>query len=92
MKLISKKENDFMIKNQFFYDDNHEILRAISLLTQLGLVMISSIILFFLVGFYLEGVFHTGNILLIFFILTGVISGFIADYKILSKFLQKKKG
>ncbi len=92
MKIISKKEKDFMIKNQFVYEDNHEILRALSLLTQLGLVMISSIILFLVIGLFIDRTFNLNNIGLILFIIIGVISGFIADYQLLSKFLKKKKG
>ncbi len=66
-----------------------ELLRHLSLLGQLGLTVISSILIFFFVFLYLDRKLQTGGILVGVGVFLGVIAGVIAAYKLLKGFYEK---
>ena len=73
-------------KNQL----NNELLKYISLISQLGLTVISSILIFLVGAVYLEKKFQTNGILILVGVLIGVAAGVFAAYKLLKKTLEKK--
>ncbi len=68
---------------------NSELLKYISLVTQLGLTVISSILIFLVGAIYLEKKFQTDGILILIGVLIGVAVGVLAAYKLLKKTLEK---
>lgn len=73
-------------KNQL----NNELLKYISLITQLGLTIISSILIFLVGAIYLEKKFQTEGVLILAGVLIGVAVGVFAAYKLLKKTLEKE--
>ena len=69
---------------------NNELLKYISLITQLGLTVISSILIFLVGAIYLENKFQTDGILILVGVLIGAAAGVFAAYKILKKTLEKE--
>jgi len=69
---------------------DREILKYIGLISQLGLIMVSSILIFFFLGLFLDKLIHTGHILTIIFIIIGVFTGGYTVYKTLMKFYEKQ--
>lgn len=69
---------------------NNELLKYISLITQLGLTVISSILIFLVGAIYLEKKFQTDGILILVGVLIGAAAGVFAAYKILKKTLEKE--
>ena len=72
-------------KNQL----NIELLKYISLVTQLGLTVISSILIFLVAAIYLEKKFQTDGKLILVGVLIGVVAGVFAAYKLLKKTFEK---
>lgn len=54
---------------------NRDVVRALALITQLGLNMLVPIVLCFFLGRWLDGVFHTGFLLPVFIIL-GILTAY----------------
>ncbi len=73
-------------KNQL----NNELLKYINLITQLGLTIISSILIFLVGAIYLEKKFQTEGVLILVGVLIGVAVGVFAAYKLLKKTLEKE--
>ncbi|MEA2096104.1 MAG: AtpZ/AtpI family protein [Candidatus Cloacimonadota bacterium] len=73
-------------KNQL----NNELLKYISLITQLGLTIISSILIFLVGAIYMEKKFQTEGVLILVGVLIGVAAGVFAAYKLLKKTLEKE--
>jgi len=73
-------------KNQL----NNELLKYISLITQLGFTVIGSILIFLVGAIYLEKKFQTNGILILVGVLIGVAAGVFAAYKLLKKTLEKE--
>ena len=73
-------------KNQL----NNELLKYINLITQLGLTIISSILIFLVGAIYLEKKFQTEGVLILAGVLIGVAVGVFAAYKLLKKTLEKE--
>lgn len=69
---------------------NSELLKYISLVTQLGLTVISSILIFLVGAIYLEKKFQTEGVLILIGVLIGVAAGVFAAYKLLKKTLEKE--
>ena len=67
-----------------------EIGKALALVTQIGVSMIVPIFLCLILGSFLDKIFHTGNILMIVFIVLGVCAGFRSVY-IMTKGFYKDK-
>ena len=74
-------------KNQL----NNELLKYISLITQLGLTIISSILIFLVGAIYLEKKIQTDGVLILVGVLLGVSVGIFAAYKLLKKTFEKNK-
>ncbi len=70
---------------------NKELLTHIGLVSQLGLTVVSAILISFFVFLYLDRKFHTDGILIIVGVLMGVFSGLLAAYKLLKKFYKKNE-
>jgi len=68
---------------------NNELLKYISLVTQLGLTVISSILIFLVGAIFLEKRFQTDGILILAGVLIGVVAGIFAAYRLLKKTLEK---
>lgn len=68
---------------------NNELLKYISLVTQLGLTVISSILIFLVGAIFLEKRFQTDGILILVGVLIGVVAGIFAAYRLLKKTLEK---
>ncbi len=62
------------------------LLKYLSLITQLGLSMISSIVIFLLIGRWLDSLLETENVFLITGIILGILSGILSNYMLLKKF------
>ena len=68
---------------------NSELIKYISLVTQLGLTVIGSILIALVGAIYLEKKFQTDGILILIGVLIGVAAGVLAAYKLLKKYLEK---
>ncbi len=66
------------------------LLKYLSLITQLGLLMISSIVIFLLIGRWLDKLLDTANLFLIIGIISGIASGIFSNYILLRKFYGNK--
>ena len=67
-----------------------EIGKALALITQIGVSMIVPIFLCLILGSFLDKIFHTGNILMIVFIILGVCAGFRSVYIMTKDFYKDK--
>ena len=67
-----------------------EIGKALALVTQIGVSMIVPIFLCLVLGSFLDKIFHTGNILMIVFIILGVCAGFRSVYIMTKDFYKDK--
>ncbi|MBC8385979.1 MAG: AtpZ/AtpI family protein [Candidatus Cloacimonetes bacterium] len=74
-----------------FIKADKEILQYLSLITQLGLTVIVSIMIFFFLFLYLDRKFQTKGILIAIGTFLGVISGIYNGYTILKKFYEKSE-
>ncbi len=72
-------------KNQL----NNELLKYISLVSQLGLTVIGSILILLAVSIYLEKKFQTNGLIILIGILVGVVAGVFSAYKLLKKSIEK---
>ena len=68
---------------------NSELIKYINLVTQLGLTVISSILIFLVGAIYLEKKFQTDGILILIGVLIGVAAGVLTAYKLLKRYLEK---
>ncbi|MDA3812666.1 MAG: AtpZ/AtpI family protein [Candidatus Cloacimonetes bacterium] len=69
---------------------NNELLKYISLVTQLGLTVIGSILIFLVGALYLEKKFQTEGVLILVGVLIGVVAGVFAAYRLLKKSLENE--
>lgn len=69
---------------------NSELIKYISLISQLGFTIIGSILLFLAGAMFLERKFQTEGILILIGVFLGVVSGVFAAYKLLKKTLEKE--
>ena len=67
-----------------------EIGKALALVTQIGVSMIVPIFLCLVLGSFLDKIFHTGNILMIVFIILWVCAGFRSVYIMTKDFYKDK--
>ena len=68
---------------------NSELIKYISLVTQLGLTVISSILIFLVGAIYLEKKFQTDGVLILIGVLIGAAAGVLSAYKLLKRYLEK---
>jgi len=69
---------------------NSELLKYINLITQLGLTVVSSILIFLAGAIYLEKRFQTDGVLILVGVVLGVSVGIFAAYKLLKKTFEKE--
>ncbi|MDP8201968.1 MAG: AtpZ/AtpI family protein [Candidatus Tenebribacter burtonii] len=69
---------------------NSELLKYINLITQLGLTVVSSILIFLAGAIYLEKRFQTDGVLILVGVVLGVSVGIFAAYKLLKKTFKKE--
>lgn len=67
---------------------NRELIKYLSLISQLGLTVIGSILIFLVPSIFLEKKFQTDGVLILIFVLLGVSAGVYAAYKLLKKTLE----
>jgi ATP synthase protein I len=67
------------------WKDNSDILKHFSLITQLGLVVISALLICFFLGLYIERKFPSGGIWLAGGTILGVLAGGLAAFRLLKK-------
>ncbi len=83
-------KKSFLDQNGLNYKVDKGILSALTLLTQLGLVMIASVLLWVLIVFYLKRLFFLHDLFLILGAVLGVATGFWADYHIIIQYFKKQ--
>lgn len=71
-------------------DTTKDTTKALALFTQLAISMIVPIFLCLLIGRWLDGIFHTGGILLIIFLVLGIGAGFRSIYYLVRGFWKDK--
>lgn len=86
---MSKKKT-FLQKNKIYWKDNTELLKAVSMLSQLGLVMVSAIVIGVFSGFAIDRYFNFSGIFLAIGTISGVIAGSFVDWKLLINFFKEK--
>jgi len=69
--------------------ENAEIVRAFSMLFQLGLSIMIPIALSIFIGYKLDRLFETGNILLLVFLFVGMAAGIRSVYVLTKSFYSK---
>ncbi len=69
---------------------NNELIKYISLISQLGFTIIGSILLFLAGAIFLERKLKTDGIVILIGVLLGVVTGVFAAYKLLKKTLEKE--
>ncbi|MEW6535373.1 MAG: AtpZ/AtpI family protein [Candidatus Auribacterota bacterium] len=67
---------------------NQETFRVFLVVSNLGFVMVFSILFSFLIGIYLDKFFQKDYIFVIIFLILGIMSGFYQCYRILKKELK----
>lgn len=63
-------------------DDNRQIMKAFGLFTQLGVTMVSCILIGFFLGLFLDKLIGTAPLFMIIFLLMGVVAAIKALYDI----------
>ncbi|MCG8516023.1 MAG: AtpZ/AtpI family protein [Halanaerobiales bacterium] len=72
-------------------NDWQDILRAIGLLTQLGLIMVSNIGVGFYLGHVIDQLTTSGLFFKLAGLLLGIAAGFYSNYLLIKKMTSKKK-
>lgn len=67
------------------YKQLGEVSKYISLLMKLGTIMLTNIIVFFALGFYIDKIFSTNGFSIIIGLIFGLILGFILMFKEIKK-------
>jgi len=75
------------LKNKPDWKKDNEILRAISLLGQLGLVMVASILIFVLLGLWVNKTFGLGSIIIGVCSFLGILCGGIVNFRLLKRWM-----
>jgi ATP synthase protein I len=69
--------------------DNKELAKYLTMVTQLGLIMLVQIFIFFFFGLFLVHKLNLHKSFIILFIFLGMFSGFYFAYKLISKTIEK---
>jgi ATP synthase protein I len=67
---------------------NAEIYRYLTLFSQIGLVVVSALLVCFFGFLWLDRVLHTGGVLMVVGIVVGVAAGFLAAYRLIARFFR----
>lgn len=65
--------------------NNHQVMRMIFLITQIGITMMTTIFLCMGIGYLIDHSF--GTHLMVWFIILGVLAGFKSAYIVIKKFI-----
>ena len=68
-----------------------QIMRALALLSQIGLIIIANIGLGFFAGYFLDNYLGTELIFKLIGVMMGIISGFYSNYKIIMSMIDEEK-
>ena len=79
---------ELLLKKTF---SDKEVLSALTLIGQLGLNLIVTLLIFFFISMYLDKKLNTGNILLIIGTIAGIFSGVYLNYRHLKKYYEKEE-
>jgi len=71
-------------------DNYKDLFKELTLVTQLGLTMVGSILLCFAIGYFLDKWLGTRGIFLIIFIILGVIGGGFTVYRQILQLYEKR--
>lgn len=66
------------------------ILTDISMISQLGFMMVSSILLGFAIGYFCDAKFQTSPLFTLVFLVVGIVAGFWSVYKMIIKRIELK--
>lgn len=69
--------------------NNHEVFRIITLITQIGITMLTSVFLCGAIGYFIDKKFDTN--FLIFFIIIGIAGGYKAVYNLIKQYIHIDK-
>lgn len=72
------------------YKADTGLLSALTLLMQVGLMMIGSVLIWILIFFFIRRYFSLSHYFLIIGVIFGLCSGFIADYHLLKRYLKRQ--
>ena len=67
---------------------NNEIVQYLGIITQIGLTVVGSILIFFFLFLFLDKKLNTRGILIPIGIIIGIVSGIIYSYRILKRFYK----
>ena len=70
-------------------NNKFKIFKNLALITQIGFMFITTILLSIFLGNKIDSIFNSGIIFKIIFIIFGVASGFISVYKIIMNSIKK---
>lgn len=67
--------------------NNHQVMRMIFLISQIGITMLTTIFLCMGIGYLIDKAFHTS--LMVWFIVLGVLAGFKSAYMLIKRFIGR---
>lgn len=70
-------------------NNKFKVFKNLALITQIGFMFITTILLSIFLGNKIDSIFNSGIIFKIIFIILGVASGFISVYKIIMNSIKK---
>ncbi|MDD6135830.1 MAG: AtpZ/AtpI family protein [Lachnospiraceae bacterium] len=68
--------------------NNHQVMRMIFLISQIGITMLTTIFLCMGIGYLIDHTFHTN--LMVWFIVLGVFAGFKSAYMLIKRFIGRE--
>ncbi|HLV09443.1 MAG TPA: AtpZ/AtpI family protein [Halanaerobiales bacterium] len=71
--------------------DYQKIFQALSLISQLGLIIVANLAAGFFIGSLVDYYLHSGLIFRIIGLLLGIVSGFLSVYRLLMKVMDDEK-
>lgn len=83
-----KYNYDYIKKRKSKSKENIGIMKNFSMVTQIGLIFLTSVFLFLLIGYLLDRCIGTELLFKIIFMILGVISGFFNVYKTIMKNIE----
>lgn len=63
----------------------NSVLHYLVLVSQLGIIMVSSVVICLFIGLYLDNKLGTNGVFITIFILLGILAGFWNDYRLIVK-------
>jgi len=79
------------MKNPINQRENRLLFQAVSLLGQLGLIMVISVLLFVILGYYIDQWLGWNGVAIAVCSLLGILCGGAVDWKLLMRFFDKRE-